>query len=299
MLYEGTEEFLAATLPFLWEGVAAGDPIIAVAHAQNVDALREALGDAAAHVDLRESSTWYHSPGRSFAGFIGFAQANPEATCVRMIGEPIWPVDWDTAVAEYAHYESVFNVIGKDAPIWALCPYDIGSLPDAILAHAQAAHPEIRTSRDVRASEGWIEPEQYCSHLAARPAAHAVHPRRFHVDADLAALRLALESEAREAGVSRHRIPEFLLAAHEVAMNAIAHGGGEAWASTWSEPRSFVFEVEDRGGPGLSETTAGYVPPDHASEHGRGLWLARQVCDYVEVRSRGGTTQVRLHVARG
>ncbi|MBV8597493.1 MAG: MEDS domain-containing protein, partial [Actinobacteria bacterium] len=90
LLYEGVDEFLAAALPFVRDGVCAGDPVIAVAHTRNVEALREELGDDAAAVDLRDSADWYHSPGKSFAGFIGFAAAHPDASCIRMVGEPIW-----------------------------------------------------------------------------------------------------------------------------------------------------------------------------------------------------------------
>jgi hypothetical protein len=34
---------------------------------------------------------------------------------------------------------------------------------------------------------------------------------------------------------------------------------------------------------------------DLASEHGRGIWMANQLCDLVQVRSGGHGTQVRLY----
>ena len=33
-----------------------------------------------------------------------------------------------------------------------------------------------------------------------------------------------------------------------------------------------------------------------AQLRGRGLWLANQLCDLVQIRSAGGHTQVRLHM---
>jgi anti-sigma regulatory factor (Ser/Thr protein kinase) len=114
---------------------------------------------------------------------------------------------------------------------------------------------------------------------------------------DLLELRRTVAAQAHEANVPAHRIPELLLAVHEVAANALTHGGGQALARLWTDDRRFVCDIDDQG-PGLSETTAGYVPPDPDGERGRGLWLARQVCDLVEVLSRGGTTRVRLSMSR-
>jgi len=91
--------------------------------------------------------------------------------------------------------------------------------------------------------------------------------------------------------------PGFLLALHELAANALSHADRPAAARAWLEDRTFVCEVESRGEE-LSETTAGYLPPDPEAERARGLWLVRQLCDLVEVRSRGGRTAIRIHVAR-
>jgi anti-sigma regulatory factor (Ser/Thr protein kinase) len=298
VLYEGTDEFLASALPFVRDGTAAGDPVLAVAHTPNIEGLREALGADAAAVGLVDSRDWYHSPGKAFGGALAFALANSDASCVRMIGEPIWPIGWVTAVAEWAHDESVFNVVARDAPIWALCPYDVGSLPDAILEHARCTHPELRTREGVTPSDSFTDPEAYCSHLSDRTVRPGIRARRFSVTDDLAALRRAVEREAAQAAVHRRSIAPFLLAVHEAAANALTHGGGDAFARTWAEERTFVCEIADRG-PGLSETLAGYVPPDGSAHRGRGLWMTRQVCDLVEVQSREGDTRIRLHVRRG
>ena len=57
-----------------------------------------------------------------------------------------------------------------------------------------------------------------------------------------------------------------------------------------------VGEVEHafRGG----DACAGRRRPRWDSTDGRGLWLINQVCDLVELRSRGGETVLRMHVTR-
>jgi len=298
LFYEGTDEFMAAAFPFVREGIDAGDPIIAVVNTQNMEALREALGADAAAVDLHDSDDWYVSPGKAYSGYIGYLVEHSDASCVRLVGEPIWPVDWNLAVAEWAHYETVFNVVAKDAPLRAMCPYRIDALPDVILEHARATHPEVHTRNGVQPSGAYVDPHAFCSHLAAQEVLPVARARSFPITNELGALRALVQAEAVEAGVPRGRLPEFLIAVHEVAMNAVTHGGGNAVARTWADERSFVCEVRDYG-PGLSETLAGYLPPERGKERGRGLWLARQICDYVQVLSRDGETQVRLHVKRG
>ena len=297
LLYEGRDEFLDVALPFVRDGVASGDPVIAVVQTPNLEALREALGRDADSVELRDSSDWYVSPGRSFSGFLGFAAANPSAACVRMIGEPVWPLEWSAAVAEFAHYESVFNVIAQDSPIVALCPYDVAALPDEVLEHARATHPEVVVRASAHVSEAFVDPDAYCAHLAGRLSEPVARARGFRVTADLHDLCLAVRDEASVAGVRAGSLDELVLAVHQLAANALVHGNGHSSLRTWCDERSFVCEIESEGGE-LSETTAGYAPYDPDGERGRGLWLVRQVCDLVEVRSRGGRTTIRVHARR-
>jgi anti-sigma regulatory factor (Ser/Thr protein kinase) len=299
VFYDGVEEFVTAALPFAREAVAAGEPLIVVEPSAQLAALREAMGADAAGAEFHEAADWYRSPGKAFKGYLDWVTAGLErAPRVRTIGEPIWPTDWDAAVAEYAHYESVYNVIAEEASVWSICPYDVGALPAEIIDHARATHPYVRTRAGVEPSESFVDPHAYCSHLASRLHPPTARVRRFPISPDLGALRAAVAAEAQKAGVTAPRAAELVVALHEVAMNALMHGAGDASAQTWSDEVAFVCEVTDRG-LGLSETVAGYEPPGEDGEHGRGLWLARQICDLVEIRSDGGATQVRLHVKRG
>ena len=49
-------------------------------------------------------------------------------------------------------------------------------------------------------------------------------------------------------------------------------------------------------GRGSPIRSSGYLPPDRSLLTGRGLWLAHQFCDVVEVASDPGGTDVYLHV---
>jgi len=85
-----------------------------------------------------------------------------------------------------------------------------------------------------------------------------------------------------------------VMAVNEAATNSLQHGGGSGTLRTWSEVDRVVCEVADRGR--FAAPLAGRVRPGSDTAPGRGLWLANQLCDLVQVRtSRHGTT-VRLHM---
>jgi hypothetical protein len=54
-------------------------------------------------------------------------------------------------------------------------------------------------------------------------------------------------------------------------------------------------EVSDTGA-GLPDPLAGHLPPPAGRAGLRGLWLARQFCDLLEVRSDPAATTVRLQL---
>ncbi|MDO8188906.1 ATP-binding protein [Conexibacter sp. JD483] len=132
----------------------------------------------------------------------------------------------------------------------------------------------------------------------AQPApAQAVAERPLE-PADLRALRRFVAAEATAAGVAQERIADVTVAAHEVAANACMHGGGEAVMRVWAERDCFCCEVSDHGG-GMDDPLAGLLAPPVTQPSGRGLWLARQLCDLVQLRTGAAGTTVRLQVALG
>jgi anti-sigma regulatory factor (Ser/Thr protein kinase) len=85
---------------------------------------------------------------------------------------------------------------------------------------------------------------------------------------------------------------EFSLAVNEIATNAIRYGGGTATVTITTDGGRVTVEVSDRGSGMPANVTADLPSPDQI--HGRGLWLARQLCDELTVRSIGSGTLVRL-----
>ncbi|HXS32899.1 MAG TPA: ATP-binding protein [Solirubrobacterales bacterium] len=65
---------------------------------------------------------------------------------------------------------------------------------------------------------------------------------------------------------------------------------------SWQEDGRLLVEFEDRGS--IEEPLVGRLRPGPAQEGGRGLWLANQLCDLVQIRSCPGHTTIRLRASR-
>jgi serine/threonine-protein kinase RsbW len=114
---------------------------------------------------------------------------------------------------------------------------------------------------------------------------------------DLSALRRLVASAAQRAGLSPSRADQLALAANEIATNALVHGGPPAELRIWQRDEEIVCEVADSG-RGIKDQRAGQLRPPAGALSGRGLWLARHLCDSVEIRNDLGCT-VSLHMTAG
>jgi anti-sigma regulatory factor (Ser/Thr protein kinase) len=108
---------------------------------------------------------------------------------------------------------------------------------------------------------------------------------------NLYALRAAVQAHAGQAGLSEDRASEVVLAVHELAANAIAHGAGRGRLRLWDLTGALSCEITDAGTPDTTDSSETADPWPTADGHG--LWLVRQVADHLELRSGpGGTTAV-------
>ncbi len=106
-------------------------------------------------------------------------------------------------------------------------------------------------------------------------------------------------------GLSSDRMHDTVLAVNEMAANSLHHGGGWGDLRIWDDGRTLFCEVTDNGC--IEDPLVGRQTPDFHQEGGRGVWLAHQLCDLVQIRtftdsSAGATVTtnvVRLHTRLG
>jgi anti-sigma regulatory factor (Ser/Thr protein kinase) len=120
----------------------------------------------------------------------------------------------------------------------------------------------------------------------------------FRVDeSQLRTLRLAVGEAARLAGLTIERCGDFVYAVNEIASNSVRYGGEGGSMHVWVEDGAVVCEVRDVGH--ITAPLVGRERPAVEAGGGRGIWLANQLCDLVQVRSSPRGTVVRLHMYVG
>jgi anti-sigma regulatory factor (Ser/Thr protein kinase) len=294
-LYRGAEEFLAGTVPFVREGIASGQPVMVAVVEPRAGLLREALGADAAEVEFVDMAVLGRNPARIIPGWRRFLDEHcRDEQPVRGIGEPIWSGRRAAEVAECQLHEALLNLaVDPDTPMWLRCPYDVEALDPAVVEEAHRSHP-ILVELDSYAGSRWYGGAH---HVSDSFGAGLPEPPE-HVEgvefgwADLAPVRDAIAAHAAVAGLDAERTWELALAAHEVAVNSVRHGGGRGTLRVWREPEALCCEIRDSGR--IDDPLAGRRPPVGDQEDGRGLWLANQLCDLVQVRSGPEGTAVRI-----
>ncbi|HJY02038.1 MAG TPA: ATP-binding protein [Streptosporangiaceae bacterium] len=100
---------------------------------------------------------------------------------------------------------------------------------------------------------------------------------------NLYALRAAVQAHVDQAGLSEDRASDVVLAVHELAANAIAHGAGHGRLRLWDLADALSCEIADGGTPGTTDSSETVNP--WPTTDGHGLWLVRQVADHLDLRS--------------
>lgn len=113
----------------------------------------------------------------------------------------------------------------------------------------------------------------------------------------MTALRHRVASRAGHAGLSGDRLADFVVAVNELITNAVRHGGGAGHLRLWRNGEEVVCMVTDRG-EGIP-AGASYARPAPNDPGGRGLWLAAELTDTIEVTSGQDGTAVRISTRVG
>ncbi|WP_433053228.1 anti-sigma factor RsbA family regulatory protein [Dactylosporangium sp. CS-033363] len=299
LVFDSPAAFLAAAVPFVTEGLHRGDTVLAVTSDENESLLRERLGAAEGRVTFLPANGWFDSPGRTLDAHHRRIDALPGRTGIlRVLGEPVWAGRDALETSEWGRYESVMNVALADARAWVMCGYDTRNLPTAIVDDARRTHPALAIGEHSEASATYADPVSYYAEhnvaLLARPANGVEWLPDF---TDMAPVRQFVADHAERLGVPADRLDDFTLAVNEVATNAIRHGAGRGQVRLWATDRRVICEIIDEGR--ARDSFLGFLRADPQAGQGHGLWIARQICDLLEMRTGGPGTTVRLHMRRG
>jgi anti-sigma regulatory factor (Ser/Thr protein kinase) len=274
-VYTSDEEFVRLATPFVRDGLATGEAIVAALPPTRIALLREALGPEGEQVGFIDMTVAGRNPARLIPMWRDALERNPGRR-VRGLGEPAYAGRNAAEYDEAMLHEGLLDIaFAHETRFRLLCPYEatVGIDPTATHSGAEAlAEKTFRTAlSDVPdRAERW----------------------EFGL-ADLGQVRQWMNAQASSHGVSRDRLEDLALALHEICTNSIRFGGGRGTLSVWIADGSLICDVADGGR--IDDLLVGRVLPPLDGLGGRGVWLANQLCDLVQLRSGDDFTQVRLH----
>jgi hypothetical protein len=290
--FQTDEGFLTTALPFLTEALTAPDepPPVAIAAPDKLDLLHDALGTDAQHVRLIPHTDWYTgSAPNAIAQAAAYltAHAGPDGR-IHLLMEPVWNARAGRSPresAEWIRYEALANLLFAPYATTVLCAYDTRTAGPAIVDAARRAHP----GTGVYEAPARIAAELDAVPLPPRPADAKPLARP---NADPGPDADAVRRWARARGLAPADAELFT----EAVTAAAASLGPLTAAHLWGEAPACVCEL--RTTHRVDDPLAGFVPPATPElEPDQGLWFARQVCAYVDVRDDGTGSTVRLQYA--
>jgi anti-sigma regulatory factor (Ser/Thr protein kinase) len=187
----------------------------------------------------------------------------------------------------------LLNIAFAPGQRWSLlCPYDAGSLDAEVLDKVGHSHRRVCRHGHWEESASFdASPDCFSGELS--PPAASSEVVSFGIG-ELAEVRSRVAAAAARAGMDQLGVADLVTATSELAANSVMHGGGSGTLRLWQEDDMLLAEVEDGGL--IEEPLVGRLRPGIKQEGGRGLWLANQLCDLVQIRSGAHGTVVRLHV---
>ena len=285
--YEGSGGLVSVVLPFVHAAVDRGEPTVVALAGERLTRVRDAVGERADAVEWVDMADIGRNPACLIPAWRGMLRDHDPAVPVNGVGEPAWAERTEAELAEAVLNEALVNIaFDRDRPLSLLCPYDRGTLPAHVVEEAAQVHA---VAHDERAGVEHAR-RMFTRPLPAPPLGTLGLPFDGTM---LAVVRDVVRTEAAAARLDTSTTDDLVLAVHEVAANSVQHGGGSGSVLVWHGAGSLVVEVQDLGV--IDDVLVGRGAVDLGSENGRGVWIANQLVDLVQVRSGRHGTQVRLH----
>jgi anti-sigma regulatory factor (Ser/Thr protein kinase) len=299
LFYAGDEAYVDGLVPFIRDGLEAEEPVLVMVPGSQADLLREGLGSDAAHVHFADMAEVGANPARIIPAWRDFVTSrSAPGMRLRGIGEPIWAERTPDELVECQHHEALINVAFDGiAPMDLVCPYDEATLGDAVVEEALRTHPIVLNGGGFRDCAGYEGVGAAAAPFdKPLPDAPADAPKLGFALSSLDTVRGFVAVCAAEAGLSRPRRDDLVLAVNELASNSVRHGGGGGTLRTWIDELSFIAEVSDCGR--IDRPLAGREARHDGQIGGHGLWLVNQLCDLLQIRTFPTGSVVRAHMHR-
>lgn len=294
LIFGSDEEYLAAAVPFLRDGIEVGEPTLLSVSARQRELVEGELGDEMGELRVLGPDE-YSQPFSTIRFNHGIVSAAVEAgaTRVRVLGAVPHGEGHD-AWHKWSRYEAAINRLFAALPVWGMCPYDTRDTPDEVLADVRRTHPMLAgVTGD---NTHYVNPAEFVAGAdrADPNPLEAAEPALTLVDPNPRDARHAIAAFAAGAGLDRAAVEGLEVAVGEVVTNAWIHGRPPVSLGAGAASGRVLVSVRD-GGTGPVDPFAGYLPGNLLGrEGGFGLNLAYQLCRRVSVAADPDGFTVRM-----
>lgn len=278
--------------------VLRGEPVALALAPQTEQALREALGTPEGAALRTLSGIGDDGSGQTVA--LRRARELREITLtegpVTVLTEHRADLDGPDG-SFWTELDAATNVALGGLPVRLTCFFPEMPLHLSVLDGARRNHALLLVDGELRHNPEHLGPHEVLADRPIGPPELLGAPdlrMRFRAW-QLQEVRRAVRRTAEAAGFTDDRVDDVVLAVNEVATNAVEHGDVEGELCLWATSEGLSCEVHDAGA--LPEPLLGLVAPHPSDPRGRGLWIARQICDLLHVWTDPGGTHVRVRAA--
>lgn len=293
--HRSREDLLRQLVPLVTAGLERGEPVALAVQPSTMDELSDTFGSIPGLVQLATPDARDSGSGQTLAGHraLQLRELTASTGAATVISEH-WNRFDGVDGSFWTELDAAMNVALSDLPLQMTCFFPEMPLHLEILDGARRNHPLLLVAGERRRNPERQRPHEVLAELPA-PAPVLLGPPDLRIAFgawQLNEVRDAVESSLLAAGYARDRAEDVVLAVNEVATNAVEHGTADAQISVWTTADGFVFEVQDDGS--LRDPLPGLRAPHPSEPRGRGIWIARQLCDSLHVWAGRTGTHVRL-----
>ena len=296
-LWHDPVDFTDSLVPFVTDGLDAGEPVMVAVIEEHGEWLRESLGAKADEVKFFDMADLGRNPAKIIPAWQKFLDTDAGGDGpARGVGEPIWVGRGADELIECQVHEALLNVaVDPTVPFWLVCPYDVTGLEPAVIDEAYRSHPVVIEADAYRGSTSYAGRAHLEMMLGTELPVLVGEPTTIPFNRrNLGRLRAFLKLEGHVAGLGLRQAADLATVTSGLAADSLERGATSGTIRVWRQPRSVVCEVVDD--THLDDPLAGRRAP--LVDGADALWAANQLCDLVQLRTTPTGTTIRVHAYR-
>jgi anti-sigma regulatory factor (Ser/Thr protein kinase) len=294
------QALVSSLAPFVHDALRVNDQVYVSLPPASTTALKAELGRNADRVRWSDSTRWNPHPMRRLRAIRELVEGAERHGVgrLRLVGEcPRAPVP--AMVTEWERFDALLNDVLDGLPVTVVCTYDESMLPAGVVGRAPRSHPFVGLD-PIDPSPSYLDPGAYLARHRLPQVPVPADAPSLSGDVGPSQARALVRRALGRVWGALPRVPagvveDVATAVNEMVTNAWQEGARRVVVTCWRVEGEVGAQVDDDG-PGLNDPLAGYRWPDPGAERGRGLWLARQLVDVLDVCATASGTSVRVRV---